>query len=88
MALLDIYKKLYPIGNKVAFYRDGMAKPDLGVIVDYVESINIYGNSRLFIRVRDWEYPEKDYILGRGDRFKVYYTDEAVDRDQKNRLFC
>ena len=91
MALIDIYKKLYPLDSKVAYYESGyQTKPKLGIVVGYQKGL--YGehhdHQKTYVNVMDAEFPE--YILHidpHAAPFKVYYTKEAEDRDQKNREF-
>lgn len=86
---LDMVKRIYPLDTKVS-YNNGNSKPDLGVIIGY--QYGKYGEHSdrlpLYLRVRNYEFPEYVTLVNpRTDGIKAYYTQEACNRDQKNRMF-
>ena len=92
MALIDIYKKLYPLDSKVSYYQSHMQmKPRLGIVIGYQNGLygDHYGQHiKTYVNVRDCEWPDYIYHIDPHEMpFKVYYNKEAEERDQKNRDF-
>ena len=90
MALIDFYRKLYPIGTHVAFTYENNSNLWLGIVDGY--QIGLYGehgpNMKTYVNVRDCEFPFYVHHVRPGKELKkVYYTIDAVKRDQKNRAF-
>ena len=90
MALIDLYKKLYPVGARVAYTRGFEGDLWLGIVDGY--QIGLYGehgpNMETYVNVRDCEFPDYVQHARPGKELKkVYYTIDAVKRDKKNRAF-
>lgn len=88
--LEKIYRKLYPIGTKVAYFRtrNHNDKPFLGRIVGY----SIYGKGYyyedVYLEIEDCEFSEYTFDCKPSkDIKKVYYTQKACDKDWQNRAF-
>lgn len=80
MSKIESYKKIYPIGTKVAYKRGD--EFHLGVVVGH--QCGLYGehydDMPVYLKIRDWTFPDYVFRVKPSDGVKVFYTKEAYDR--------
>ena len=86
--LIDIARKIYPIGTKVG-YRYRLDQPYmLGTVIGHQRGL--YGEAaypgdrkQFYIEIRNWDNPDYTTTFDpTGGFVKVYYTDDAIYRAQ------
>ena len=80
MSKIESYKKIYPIGTKVAYKRGN--EFHLGVVVGHQRGLygEHYDDRPVQIKIQDWIFPEYAVRVKPSDEVRAFYTKEAYDR--------